>query len=109
VTKNGADRFKFKVPTLRNIAVTFPYFHDGSTSDLAEAVKVMAKYQAYRRFSDAEADKVVDFSRHLPANIKARCWSSPCPYNPKCWPEPFVKFLPRAKLIQNNNCQAKGS
>ncbi|MHC4509253.1 MAG: hypothetical protein ACYTAO_09900 [Planctomycetota bacterium] len=45
VTKKEEDRHKFKVPTLRNLAVTYPYFHDGRTKILSEAIGMMAIYQ----------------------------------------------------------------
>lgn len=45
-TKDPYDMHRFKVPTLRNIALTAPYFHDASASDLKEAVRVMLKYQS---------------------------------------------------------------
>lgn len=64
-TKNDADRHKFKVPTLRNIALTWPYFHDGSTSDLAEAVQTMAKYENGTVLSDADTAKIVAFLKTL--------------------------------------------
>ena len=60
-TGREEDRFKFKVPTLRNIAVTFPYFHDGKTDNLKDAVLVMSKYQEGRQLSDEEADLIVAF------------------------------------------------
>lgn len=65
VTKQDADKFKFKVPTLRNIEVTWPYFHDASTSDLKEAVKMMSAYQTEEAFTDAEAEKVAQFLKTL--------------------------------------------
>lgn len=65
-TQREGDRFKLKVPTLRNIAITFPYFHDGTTSDLKEAVKTMVKYQTERaRISDRDADLIVAFLKAL--------------------------------------------
>lgn len=64
-THEERDRHRFKVPTLRNIAVTFPYFHDGSTSDLAEAVRVMGTYQRGKELSDAETAKIVAFLQSL--------------------------------------------
>ena len=45
VTHLPADSMVFKVPSLRNVAVTAPYFHDGSVSDLSEAVRMMARHQ----------------------------------------------------------------
>lgn len=71
-TKNEDDRFKFKVPTLRNIAVTYPYFHDGHTSDLSEAVKTMAKYQEGVDLSDQDAELIVKFLRTLTGEYKGQ-------------------------------------
>lgn len=48
VTAVEADRFRFKVPSLRNVAVTPPYFHDGTVPTLQAAVKVMARNQLAR-------------------------------------------------------------
>ena len=55
VTGRDADRFFFKVPSLRNIAETHPYFHDGSIAELNEAVRLMAWHQLGRELSDAVA------------------------------------------------------
>ncbi len=65
VTKDPKDLYKFKVPMLRNIAKTAPYFHDGSTSDLKEAVKIMARAQTEDGISDKDADKVAKFLETL--------------------------------------------
>lgn len=65
VTGKDADRFKFKVPTLRNVELTYPYFHDGSAKTLAEAVEVMGKIQLGRTFSKDENDDIVAFLRTL--------------------------------------------
>lgn len=43
VTGKDADRFNFKVPTLRNVELTYPYFHDGAAATLSEAVDTMGK------------------------------------------------------------------
>ena len=64
-TKKAADRHRFKVPTLRNVAVTHPYFHDGTTNDLGQAVRTMAKYQRDSELADDEADKIVAFLKTL--------------------------------------------
>jgi cytochrome c peroxidase len=61
VTGRDADRFNFKVPTLRNVELTYPYFHDGAVSTLAEAVDVMGRVQLGRRFSDKENASIVAF------------------------------------------------
>ena len=65
VTGNDADRFNFKVPTLRNVELTYPYFHDGSADTLAQAVDVMGRLQLGRKFSDDENSKIVAFLKSL--------------------------------------------
>jgi len=45
VTKNEADKYVYKVPSLRNVTRTYPYFHDGKVWDLREAVKIMGETQ----------------------------------------------------------------
>lgn len=65
VTKNEADRYVFKVPVLRNIELTYPYFHDGSIWDLKEAVLTMADIQLGTPLTDAEADRIVEFLKTL--------------------------------------------
>jgi len=61
VTKDPKDMHKFKTPLLRNIALTAPYFHDGSATTLKDAVKAMLKYQVGKTLSDAEVEKIVSF------------------------------------------------
>ena len=61
VTGVEADRHKFKVPTLRNVALTWPYFHDGTVADLATAVRLMARYQKGVTLSAADTAKIVAF------------------------------------------------
>lgn len=65
VTGNEADRMVFKVPTLRNIELTYPYFHDGSVNTLEEAVRTMGEIQLGRSFSDMETAKIVSFLQTL--------------------------------------------
>ena len=65
VTKEEADRFFFKVPTLRNVEMTYPYFHDGEAATLADAVDVMGRVQLGRKFSKDESDKIVAFLKSL--------------------------------------------
>ncbi|MEI6789618.1 MAG: cytochrome c peroxidase [Myxococcaceae bacterium] len=61
ITKRKSDRHKFKVPTLRNIALTYPYFHDGSTSDLMEAVQIMSEFQNGKKLTPEDARAIADF------------------------------------------------
>ncbi len=65
VTDDPADRHHFKVPTLRNVALSWPYFHDGQTRDLAEAVRTMGEFQREHALSDEEIPKVVAFLESL--------------------------------------------
>lgn len=65
VTGQEADRNMFKVPTLRNIELTYPYFHDGSAATLTQAVDVMGRVQLGRQFSADENAKIVAFLKTL--------------------------------------------
>ncbi len=65
VTGKDADRFKFKVPTLRNVEMTYPYFHDGAAKTLSEAVNTMGRIQLGKKFTDAENAQVVAFLKTL--------------------------------------------
>jgi cytochrome c peroxidase len=65
VTKQEADKHTWRVPTLRNIALTAPYFHNGSVPTLDEAVRVMAKTQLNTDISDAQAADLVAFLNGL--------------------------------------------
>ena len=69
VTGKAEDKDFFKVPSLRNIAKTHPYFHDGSVGDLGKAVKVMGKAQLNKDLSDAEVKSIVTFLHTLTADI----------------------------------------
>jgi cytochrome c peroxidase len=61
VTGKDADRFSFKVPTLRNVELTYPYFHDGEAETLGEAVELMGRLQLGRIFTEDENKKIVAF------------------------------------------------
>ena len=65
VTGEDADRFKFKVPTLRNVELTYPYFHDGEAATLTEAVDVMGRLQLGREFAQEENANIVAFLKTL--------------------------------------------
>jgi cytochrome c peroxidase len=72
VTRNDADRFFFKVPSLRNVAVTAPYFHDGSAATLEEAVAVMAKYQLGRPLPPEDLADIVRFLHALTGEFEGK-------------------------------------
>lgn len=59
LTKREQDRYVFKVPSLRNIADTGPYFHNGAIDNLPEAVRIMARSQLGRELSAQEVDDIV--------------------------------------------------
>ncbi len=61
VTGSEADAYVFKVPSLRNITETAPYFHDGSIATIEEAVRVMADVQLGKTLTDAQVDQLVVF------------------------------------------------
>ena len=65
VTKDEADRFNFKVPTLRNVELTYPYFHDGEAATLTQAVDTMGRIQLGRKFTPEENAKIVSFLKSL--------------------------------------------
>jgi cytochrome c peroxidase len=65
VTKSDADAHFFKVPTLRNIALTAPYFHNGKVQTLDEAVRIMAKAQLNKDLSQQQVDDIVAFLNAL--------------------------------------------
>ena len=65
VTKKESDKGVFKVPLLRNIELTAPYFHDGSSWDLAEVVEVMADVQLGQKLQPSETKAIVAFLKTL--------------------------------------------
>lgn len=65
VTGVDADRFNFKVPTLRNVEMTYPYFHDGEAATLEQAVDIMGRLQLGRTYSEDEIGKIVAFLKTL--------------------------------------------
>jgi len=64
-TGNDADLHKFKVPGLRNVELTAPYFHDGTVSTLEDAVRAMAKYELGKELSNADVDSITAFMKTL--------------------------------------------
>lgn len=72
VTKNEADKHMFKVPSLRNVALTAPYFHDGSAKTLNDAVDVMFKYQLGRSAPAQDKELIVKFLRTLTGEFRGQ-------------------------------------
>lgn len=65
VTGEGSDRNLFRVPSLRNVALSPPYFHDGSAPDLEEAIEEMAEHQLGILIQDEEIDALIAFLKTL--------------------------------------------
>lgn len=65
VSGDDVDRMKFKVPTLRNVELTYPYFHDGAANTLSEAVETMGRLQLGRKFTKEEVKDIVAFLKTL--------------------------------------------
>ncbi len=69
VTKNPADKYVFKVPVLRNVAETPPYFHDGSVDSLEEAIRIMGKIQLLKDLSKEQVADIMAFFASLTGQI----------------------------------------
>jgi cytochrome c peroxidase len=69
VTKEQDDLYLFRVPSLRNAAMTPPYFHDGSVANLPEAVKIMARVQLGQTLNDADTSDIVRFLESLTGKL----------------------------------------
>ena len=70
-TKKEEDKFVFRVPMLRNVAKTAPYFHDGSVATLDRAVRIMANVQLGKTLDDATTAAVVAFLESLTGDVPA--------------------------------------
>jgi cytochrome c peroxidase len=72
ITKREGDRHVFKVPSLRNIALTMPYLHDGSAMTLEDVVRVMARYQLGEKLNTDELEKIVAFLQTLTGEYQGK-------------------------------------
>lgn len=70
-SKNPGEKHMWRVPSLRNIALTGPYFHNGSAKSLREAVKIMAKTQFNNDLSEQQIDSITAFLRSLTGEVPA--------------------------------------
>lgn len=68
-TNEERDMYFFKVPGLRNIEKTFPYFHDGSVANLEEAVKIMGDLQTDRDITEEDVKSITTFLKALTADV----------------------------------------
>jgi cytochrome c peroxidase len=72
ITGHADDRFVFRVPSLRNVAVTAPYFHDGRAQTLEQAVREMARSQLGRVLTEEEVRQIAGFLRTLTGEYRGR-------------------------------------
>jgi cytochrome c peroxidase len=72
VTDDDADIHVFKVPSLRNVALTGPYFHDGSASTLESVVLIMGRHQLGRQLAAGEIELLVTFLKTLTGEYGGR-------------------------------------
>jgi cytochrome c peroxidase len=79
VTHDERDRETFRVPSLRNVELTPPYFHDGRAATLDDAVRTMARVQLDRTLSPHETDAIVQFLRTLTGELEGRPLSASAP------------------------------
>jgi len=77
LTKQDADKMVFKVPTLRNVEKTAPYYHDGSVKTLEEAVGQMAEHQLGKQLSTDDIASIVTFLKVLTGDLPAEYIKEP--------------------------------
>ena len=68
-TKKEEDKYVFKVPSLRNVAITAPYMHDGRVDTLEDAVNIMTKYQLGRPMNKEDLKNIVAFLKTLTGEL----------------------------------------
>jgi cytochrome c peroxidase len=71
-TGDPRDMYMFKVPSLRNVALTAPYFHDGSAATLDAAVRMMGKHQLGRTLPDPQVEPIVAFLKTLTGELHGK-------------------------------------
>ncbi|HUL12150.1 MAG TPA: cytochrome c peroxidase [Methylococcaceae bacterium] len=76
-TKELADKYVFKVPSLRNVAMTPPYFHDGSVATLPQAVHIMAKLQLGKVLTEGQVNDLLAFLNSLTGELPKDFASEP--------------------------------
>jgi cytochrome c peroxidase len=77
VTKSDADKYMFKVPSLRNIDQTAPYFHDGAVESLEESVRLMGKIQLNKELTEEQVKDIVIYLRSLTGEVPIEYQKAP--------------------------------
>lgn len=76
---DASEQNLFRVPSLRNVAVTAPYFHDGGVASLSEAVSIMGRRQLGQTLSASDTDAIVSFLKTLTGEYDGRELENPAP------------------------------
>jgi cytochrome c peroxidase len=77
ITQDENDKYLFKVPSLRNVAKTAPYFHDGGVESLAEAVKIMGKLQLNKDLTEEQLEEIGTFLNTLTGKVPKKYQAAP--------------------------------
>lgn len=77
ISKNESDKNVFKVPGLRNITKTYPYFHDGSIRDLKESIRIMGKIQLNKELTDEQVENIAVFFDALTGEVEEKYTINP--------------------------------
>jgi cytochrome c peroxidase len=89
ITKDEADRMKFRVPSLRNVEKTGPYFHNGALTKLDEVVRSMARHQLGQKLSKAQVTSIVAFLKALTGDLPTAYIQKPeLPKSAQATPKP---------------------
>ena len=97
VTNLESDKFVFKVPMLRNITLSAPYFHDGETGNLAEAVDQMGYMQLNRELKDEEINNILRFLTTLADTKLATAPPIKAKATSVAWVPPLTKDIPQGE------------
>lgn len=76
-TGNEADKYSFKVPSLRNVTKTAPYFHDGSVAELPDAIRIIAKVNLNKDLTDDEISSIIAFLDALTGELPVEATQEP--------------------------------
>ena len=112
VTGTAADSHRWKVPTLRNVALTAPYFHNGSVATLEEAIRVMARTQIFVELPEHEVQKLAAFLNALTGDLPSiQPVVVPASLTPERVPTvpPMLLLLAAGVLLSLHSAQRRGT
>lgn len=97
VTNEENDKYVFKVPMLRNVTLTAPYFHDGEVGTLAEAVDKMAHLQLNKKLTDKEINNILRFLTTLADEERTTAQPLEVKASATAWEPPLMKDIPEGE------------